>query len=56
MKGYEFVIQSKQIGLVYSPDDNGYYWQELYDDWLVSKVFPTKEEAIKADEEDMQWS
>lgn len=56
MEGYELVIQSREIGLVYSPDDNGYYWQELYGDWLTSKVFPTKQEAMDADEEDMHWS
>ena len=56
MEGYEMVLHSRQIGLVYSPDDNGYYWQELFGEWLCSKIFATRAEAMSADEEDMEWN
>ena len=55
MEGYELYIPSREIGLVYSPDDNGWYWQELFGDWKTSKVFETKQSALDADEEDMCW-
>lgn len=31
--------------LVYSPDDNGWYW-ERFDDWATSQLFETNAEAI----------
>ena len=55
LENYEYYIPHREIGLVYSPDDGGYYWQELYGEWLTSKIFPTKDEAMKADEVDMEW-
>jgi len=55
MEGYEIYIWSRQIGLVYSPDDAGYYWEETFGDWLQSKLFKTKEEAVNADESEMEW-
>lgn len=33
--------------LIYSPDDNGWYW-ERYSDWKVSQVFPDKKAAMRA--------
>lgn len=55
IEGYEHYIRSRQIGLVYSPDDNGYYWEETYGNWRHSKLFATKEKAMAADEDKMEW-
>ena len=55
LDNYEVYIPHRDIGLVYSPHDNGHYWEECFGDWLTSKVFATKEEAMAADEEDMEW-
>ena len=33
--------------LIYSPDDNGYYWQR-YVDWKVSQLFSTIADANRA--------
>lgn len=46
--------------LIYSPDDRakhgkGYYWQE-YRNWRTSQLFKTKEEAMKAKEQNkIKW-
>ena len=55
LENYEYYMPGREIGLVYSPDDGGYYWQELFGDWAVSKLFKTKQEAMDANEEDMEW-
>ena len=42
--------------LIYSPDDNGYYWQR-YGDWKVSQLFATIAEANHAQVHDyIVWS
>lgn len=33
--------------LIYSPDDNGYYWQR-FSDWATSQLFQTPKEAMQA--------
>lgn len=33
--------------LVFSPDDNGWYWQR-YSDWKTSQLFKSEEEAQQA--------
>ena len=53
---FEHYIESREIGLVYSPDDGGWYWQETFGDWLVSRLFDTKEQAMNADDDEMEWS
>ncbi len=41
----------ENIDLVYSEDDNGYYWQDFDDvKQPTSQIFSTKSEAIKAKE------
>ena len=39
MNGYQAYDSIRQAGLVYSPDDEGYYWKETFGDWRTSKVF-----------------
>jgi hypothetical protein len=56
MDGYEYIDNQKRIGLVYSPDDNGWYWQKLFGDWLTSQIFNNRQAAMRADEKDMYWS
>ena len=41
-----------EIRLIYSPDDNGFYF-ERFNDWKTSQVFPTKMEAWKALRDDL---
>lgn len=55
--GYEDFIPEKEIGLLPLPDGSGWYWEQAYGDWLTSRVFVTKEEAVEAIEqdEDMKW-
>jgi hypothetical protein len=55
MEGCKYYNAVRQIRLVFSPDDNGWYWQQTFGDWLTSKVFPTRQTAMAADEEDMEW-
>lgn len=38
---------TRNLDLVKSPDDNGWYFQRLTD-WRTSQLFPTHEEATKA--------
>ena len=45
----------KDMQLVYSPDDNGWYWQR-YKDWKTSQIFRTELEALKAKEKNkLKW-
>jgi len=41
------VIKDKTMHLVYSEDDNGYYW-ERNSDFQTSQIFPTGKAAIIA--------
>ena len=41
------VIKDKTMCLIYSEDDNEYYWERL-DDWKVSQSFKTSKAAILA--------
>jgi len=38
------------MNLIFSPDDNGYYFQR-FSDWKTSQLFKTEKEAIKARKE-----
>jgi hypothetical protein len=53
--GCEAYVPHRDIALWYSPDDNGYYWQELYGEWLTSRAFKSFREAWTATEEEMCW-
>lgn len=42
--------------LIYSPDDNGYYW-ERFSDWKTSQIFNTQKDAIVARRnKSLNWS
>ncbi len=42
--------------LIYSPDDEGWYWQQLHGDWPCSQLFATEAEAKAARDESMlEW-
>lgn len=40
-------MKFSSMELVYSPDDNGYYWQR-YSDWATSQVFADIKQAYAA--------
>ena len=37
----------RQYGLAYSPDEDIYYWQQLYGNWNVSKSFDYFDDALE---------
>lgn len=45
------ILETAEMQLIYSPDDNGYYWQR-FEDWKVSQIFFTEGDAIRAKQTD----
>ena len=42
-------VMSEKVDLHYSPDDNGWYFQEYNGSWdRISQVYPTKGRALEA--------
>ena len=41
------ILETDTMELIYSPDDNGYYWQR-FSDWKISQIFFTENDAIRA--------
>lgn len=42
-------IMNEKVDLHYSPDDNGWYFQEYNGSWdRISQVYPTKAQALTA--------
>lgn len=45
------------MALIYSPDDQGWYWERRYTDWKVSQLFNSKPDALLAKMKGMlEWN
>jgi len=42
-----YQLRRERMKLIFSPDDNSWYWQR-YSDWKTSQLFKTEEEARQA--------
>jgi len=52
----EYVNRDRPCDLIYSQDEEGWYWQRQFGDWKVSWLYDTAGEAVEAmNKNEVEW-